>query len=78
MKNYNGLVQLEVNRLSGIAEAEYVKQQAALLPQTFRRFLRFQRTECQDMGIVCPARRARHRSGRAMPPCFMPTPTVWR
>ena len=23
MKNYNGLVQLEVNRLSGIAEAEY-------------------------------------------------------
>ena len=30
MKNYNGLVQLEVNRLSGIAEAEYVKQQAAL------------------------------------------------
>ncbi len=57
MKNYNGLVQLEVNRLSGIAEAEYVKQQAALLPQTFAAFCRFQRTECQDMGIVCPARR---------------------
>ena len=38
MKNYNGLVQLEVNRLSGIAEAEYVKQQAALLPQTFAAF----------------------------------------
>lgn len=38
MKNYNGLVQLEINRLSGIAEAEYVKQQAALLPQTFAAF----------------------------------------
>lgn len=38
MKNYNGLVQLEINRLSGITEAEYVKQQAALLPQTFAAF----------------------------------------
>lgn len=35
IKTYNGLVQLEVNRLAGMAEAELVKQQAALLPQTF-------------------------------------------
>ena len=33
-KSYNGVVQVEVNGLSGITEAEYVKSQAALLPQT--------------------------------------------
>lgn len=38
MKNYNGLVQLEVNRLSGPEEVELVKRQAALLPQTFAAF----------------------------------------
>lgn len=38
MKNYNGLVQLEVNRLAGPAEVELVKRQAALLPQTFAAF----------------------------------------
>lgn len=38
VKNYNGLVQLEVNRLSGRAEVELVKRQAALLPQTFAAF----------------------------------------
>ena len=38
MKQYNGLVQLEVNKLAGMAEVEYVKQQAALLPQTFAAF----------------------------------------
>lgn len=38
MKNYNGLIQLEVNRLASYAEAELVKQQAALLPQTFAAF----------------------------------------
>ena len=57
MKNYNGLVQLEVNRLSGIAEAEYVKATSRPAATDLCRFLRFQRTECQDMGIVCPARR---------------------
>ena len=77
MKNYNGLVQLEVNRLSGIAEAEYVKQQAALLPQTFAAF-------CGSSGrsakiwVLFALPDARRRSWRAMPPCFMPTPTVWR
>jgi hypothetical protein len=35
IKTYNGLVLLEVNNLAGVAEAELVKQQAALLPQTF-------------------------------------------
>ena len=69
MKNYNGLVQLEVNRLSGIAEAEYVKRQAALLPQTFA---------VPRYGYCLPCPTAQRRSGRAMPPCFMPTPTVWR
>ncbi len=38
MKNYNGLIQLEVNRLANANEAELVKQQAALLPQTFAAF----------------------------------------
>lgn len=38
IKAYNGLVQLEVNHLTGTAEVELVKQQAALLPQTFAAF----------------------------------------
>ncbi|WP_291528993.1 BT4734/BF3469 family protein [Bacteroides sp. UBA939] len=38
LKQYNGLVQLEVNNLAGLSEVEYVKQQAALLPQTFAAF----------------------------------------
>lgn len=38
MKCYNGLVQLEVNGLSGVSEMEFVKRQAALLPQTFAAF----------------------------------------
>lgn len=33
MKHYNGLVQLEVNRLSGLSETEFVKRMAALLPR---------------------------------------------
>lgn len=38
MKQYNGLVQIEVNKLSGRPEVEFVKQQAELLPQTFAAF----------------------------------------
>lgn len=38
MKRYNGLVQLEVKKLAGLAEAELVKRQAMLLPQTFAAF----------------------------------------
>ena len=38
IKTYNGLVLLEVNNLAGVAEAELVKQQATLLPQTFAAF----------------------------------------
>lgn len=38
MKQYNGLVQLEVKKLAGLAEAELVKRQAMLLPQTFAAF----------------------------------------
>ena len=38
MKQYNGLVQLEVNKLSGHYEVELVKRQAELLPQTFAAF----------------------------------------
>ena len=34
-KRYNGIVLVEVNRLSGLAEAEHVKSKAALLPQTY-------------------------------------------
>ncbi len=38
IKQYNGLVQLDVPRLAGLPEIEYVKRQAALLPQTFAAF----------------------------------------
>ena len=38
-KRYNGIVMVEVNRLSGMAEAEYVKQQVSLLPQTYAAFV---------------------------------------
>ena len=38
-KRYNGIVMVEVNQLSGIAEAEYVKQQVSLLPQTYAAFV---------------------------------------
>lgn len=36
--SYNGIVQIEVNRLAGRSEVETVKEQAALLPQTFAAF----------------------------------------
>lgn len=38
IKTYNGLILLEVNNLVRVVEAELVKQQAALLPQTFAAF----------------------------------------
>lgn len=38
IKFYNGLIQLEVNHLANASEVELVKQQAALLPQTFAAF----------------------------------------
>ena len=38
-KEYNGIVLVEVNRLSGMAEAEFVKSKAALLPQTLAAFV---------------------------------------
>ena len=38
-KRYNGIVLVEVNNLSGQAETEFVKQKAALLPQTFAAFV---------------------------------------
>lgn len=38
MKHYNGLVQLEVNRLADLYEVEYVKRQVEQLPQTFAAF----------------------------------------
>ena len=38
MKRYNGIVLLEVGGLSGMSEAELVKEQAALLPQTYAAF----------------------------------------
>ena len=33
MKQYNGLVQLEVKRLAGPSEMEYVKRQAGFYPR---------------------------------------------
>ena len=38
-KRYNGIVVVEVNCLSGMAEAEHVKQQVSLLPQTYAAFV---------------------------------------
>ena len=38
IKHYNGVVQLEVNHLAGLSEAELVKEQALLLPQTWVAF----------------------------------------
>lgn len=38
LKHYNGVVMLEVDGLSGLSEAEVVKEQARLLPQTWAAF----------------------------------------
>ena len=38
LKTYNGLVQIEVNHLTGSTEVEQIKQQVSLLPQTFAAF----------------------------------------
>lgn len=38
MKQYNGLVQLEVKHLANLSEMEFVKRQVALLPQTYSAF----------------------------------------
>ena len=38
-KRYNGIVLVEVNNLSGQTETEFVKQKAALLPQTLAAFV---------------------------------------
>ena len=38
MKRYNGIVLLEAGGLSGLSEVEQVKEQAALLPQTYAAF----------------------------------------
>ena len=57
IKTYNGLVLLEVNNLAGVAEAELVKQQAALLPQTFAAFCGSSGRSAQNMGTLHPARR---------------------
>lgn len=38
MKHYNGIVLLEVQDLAGLSEVELVKEQAALLPQTYAAF----------------------------------------
>lgn len=37
-KQYNGVIMLEVNHLSGLAEVELIKEQSALLPQTWMAF----------------------------------------
>ena len=51
IKTYNGLVLLEVNNLAGVAEAELVKQQAALLPQTFAAFCGSSGTEAPKIWV---------------------------
>ena len=57
MKHYNGLVQLEVNRLADLYEVEYVKRQVAATATDLCRFLRFKRTERKDMGTLRTPRR---------------------
>ena len=48
MKQYNGLVQLEVKKLAGLAEGETSGDAAS---SNVCRFLRFQWKECEDMGV---------------------------
>ena len=68
MKQYNGLVQLEVNRLAGPSEMEYVKRQAALLPQTFAAY-----------GCVLPCRMTEDSPKKKRKRnYFMLMPTGWR
>ena len=68
MKRYNGIVLLEVGGLSGMSEAELVKEQAALLPPNLCSFRRKQRTEREDMGAVCLAERQTSATGRRNQP----------
>lgn len=70
MKHYNGLVQLEVNRLADLYEVEYVKRQVAQLATDLCRFLRFKRTERKDMGTLrTPRRHSAHHTGGSPVSC---------
>ena len=76
MKHYNGLVQLEVNRLADQYEVEYVKRQVAQLPQTFAAF-------CGSSGRSVKIWVRFARPTALCPPyrrlsCFMLTPIGWR
>ena len=67
IKTYNGLVLLEVNNLAGVAEAELVKQQAALLPD-----------EAPKYGYASPCPTEGFQRMKTISPYSTPTPTAWQ
>lgn len=77
IKTYNGLVLLEVNNLAGVAEAELVKQQAALLPQTFAAFCA-PADEAPKYGYASPCPTEGFQRMKTISPYSTPTPTAWQ
>ena len=65
MKHYNGLVQLEVNRL-----ADQYETPSSTTATDLCRFLRFKRTERKDMGTLrTPRRHSAHHTGGSPVSC---------
>ncbi len=52
LNEYNGIVMMEVNNLSGRAEADEIKELVKELPQTYLAFYRIFRQISKDMGAV--------------------------
>lgn len=77
IKTYNGLILLEVNNLAGVAEAELVKQQAALLPQTFAAFCT-PADEAPKYGYASPCPTEGFQRMKTISPYSTPTPTAWQ
>ena len=73
MKRYNGLVQLEVKKLAGLAEAELVKRQAMLLLRRFAFAVERRSVKvwvCSPAGIKNYPKREREKV--ALCPCLSP------
>ena len=77
IKTYNGLVLLEVNNLAGVAEAELVKQQATLLPQTFAAFCGSSGRSAK-YGYASPCPTEGFQRMKTISPYSTPTPTAWQ
>lgn len=77
IKTYNGLVLLEVNNLAGVAEAELVKQQAALLPQPLPPSVA-PADEAPKYGYASPCPTEGFQRMKTISPYSTPTPTAWQ